>query len=82
MITLFDSVQLDLTIVSIVGFIYILAFVAIYKMHNIREGALFFLYITASAFMIFIFIKYSLISSIVVLLYIGHLVYNNLKSEH
>jgi len=82
MITVFDSVQLDITVVSILGFIYILAFVAIYKMHNIKEGILFFLYITASAFMIFIFIKYSLISSIIVLLYIGHLVYNNLNSEH
>ncbi len=82
MITVFDSVQLDITVVSILGFIYILAFIAIYKMHNIKEGILFFLYITASAFMIFIFIKYSLISSIIVLLYIGHLVYNNLNSEH
>lgn len=81
MITLFNSIQFDTTVTAIVGFVYVLAFVAIYKMHNIQAGFLFFLFITAAAFMIFIFMKYSVISSIVITLYIGHLVYNNFRSE-
>jgi hypothetical protein len=81
MITLFDTVPLDSTVVAIAGFVYILAFVAIYKMHDIKEGLLFFLFITAAALMIFIFMRYSMISALVVLLYIGNLVYSNFRSE-
>lgn len=82
MITIFETIQLDLTVLSIVGFVYLLALVAIYQMRNIKDGLLFLLYITGSALLIFIFMKYSFISAVLVLMYIAHLVYNNLRSQH
>lgn len=81
MITFLENLHLDMTIVSIVGFVYILAFVAIYQMRNIKEGLLFLLYITGSALLIFLFMRYSFISAILVLIYIGHLVYNNVGNN-
>lgn len=81
MITIFNVFQLDLTVLAIIGFIYILAFVAIYNMHNIKDGILFFLYITSSALLIFIFIHFTLISASLIFLYIIHLVYRNLKTD-
>lgn len=81
MIDLLDTLQLDPTVVGIVGFVYALALIAIYKMHNLKEGLLFLLFISASALMIFLFMKYSMISAVVVLLYIGYLLRHNFKSE-
>lgn len=81
MITLFNSLHLDLTVTAIISFIYILACVAIYQMHNTKDGILFFLYITASAFIIFLFINFTMISAGIVFLYIMRLVYRNLRMD-
>lgn len=77
MITLFNSLQVDSTLLFFGSFIYVLAMIAIFKMHDIKKALLFLSYITASAFLIYLFIQYSFISSILVLMYIAHLLYNN-----
>jgi len=81
MITLFNGLEVDTTLLSFAAFIYILALVAIFKMHDSKKAFLFLLYISASSFLIFLFVKYSFISSLLVLFYIGHLLYNN-GSKH
>lgn len=77
MVSLIDSLELDSTILSIAGFVLTLALVAIYKMEDMKKGFLFLLYILASGLLIYLFIQYSFISAFVILLYIGHLLYNN-----
>lgn len=81
MIHLLDTLHLDPTVVAIVGFVYGLALIAVYKMRNFKEGFLFLLFITAAAFMVFLFMRYSMISAVVVLVYIGYLLRHNFRSE-
>lgn len=81
MITLFNFFHLDLTVTAILAFIYITAFVAIYKMHNIKDGILFLIYITGSALLIFLFIHFTLVSASLIFLYIMRLVYKNLRTD-
>lgn len=76
------NLSIDSILFSFAAFIFVLALIAVYQMHDIRKGLLFIGYITASIFLIYLFITYSFISSILVLLYIGHLLYNNLKEPH
>ncbi|GAA4514528.1 hypothetical protein [Sphingobacterium thermophilum] len=82
MIQLMEGLNIDTTLLSFASFIYGLALIAIYKMHNIKKGLLFLLYISTSAFLIYLFITYSFVSSVLVLLYIGHLLYNNHMETH
>lgn len=81
MITLFDTLQVDITVLSIALFIYAFALIAIFQMHDYKKGFLFLVYITGTALLLFLFLKYSLLSSVVVFLYIAHLVYNNLRGS-
>lgn len=81
MFTFIDNLPVDMTVVAMVSFVMILALLAIYKMHNIKDAVLFLLYIAGSVLVIYLFMSFPSICAIVVFLYIMRLVYRNTHSE-
>ena len=80
MITLFNSLHLDTTVTAMVAFVVALSLIAIYKMHDLKDGLLFLLYISGSIALIALFVIYPSVSAILIFMYMMRLVYRNTHS--